>query len=330
MTSNGNAGAASDSPAAADSSTGARPAGRGRHRPRRHTDRHGRHPLRRPITAALVLATVLGVAAAGLFFSAVERYAGNIERIEGVFAGLDESGRPDPVAAPDGSNAPLTFLLVGSDTRISLAAGELPDARSDVLILVRFSADRQNVQVISIPRDSWVLVPGHGMAKINAASAWGGPSLLIQAVEAFTDVRIDHFGAIDFAGFRSIIDALGGSTSKSPRPSSSRGVTFNEGINHLDGTQALIYVRQRYDLPRGELDRVQHHQEVLSAVFTEMHRHNMFADLNASDDLFLALTSSLRVDDQLSNLDLVDLLYGLRDVREEDIDFIPRQGMVWP
>lgn len=270
----------------------------------------------------LVLATGLGVAAAGLVFSVVDRYAGNVERIEGVFDGLDESSRPDPMPTADGATGPLTFLLVGSDSRLVAAAGQLPDARSDVLMLLRLSADRGNVQVISIPRDSWVMVPGHGMAKINAAYAWGGPALLIETVEALTDIRIDHFGAIDFTGFQTIIDAVGGIDVEVAQTTDSRGVTFTAGTNHLNGAEALIYARQRYDLPRGDLDRVQRHQQVLRAVLIELREHDFFGDLDASDELFLALTSSLRVDDELSNLDLVDLLLGLRNIDGPDVGFL--------
>ena len=88
--------------------------------------------------------------------------------------------------------------------------GEDPDGRSDAIMIARFSADRQHAQLISIPRDSWVDIPGHGMNKINASYAFGGPTLLIQTVEQLTQVRIDHYVAIDFDGLIQVTDDLGG------------------------------------------------------------------------------------------------------------------------
>ena len=78
------------------------------------------------------------------------------------------------------------------------------------MMLVHIPADRASVQVMSIPRDSWVAVPGHGDAKINAAYSWGGPTLMIQTVEQLTGVRIDHIALTDFNSFVGITDALGG------------------------------------------------------------------------------------------------------------------------
>ncbi|WRL64300.1 LCP family protein [Blastococcus brunescens] len=84
-------------------------------------------------------------------------------------------------------------------------------------MLARFSADRQHAQLISIPRDSWVDIPGRGRNKINASYAFGGPTLLIQTVEQLTQVRIDHYVAIDFDGLIQVTDDLGVSTSSSRR-----------------------------------------------------------------------------------------------------------------
>jgi LCP family protein required for cell wall assembly len=89
-----------------------------------------------------------------------------------------------------------------------------------------------------------------GRDKINAADAFGGPSLLIQTVEQLTGNRVDHFAVIDFAGFQSMVDAVGGIDVRVAEASSNDGVQFRKGLNHLDGRQALACVRQRYDLPR--------------------------------------------------------------------------------
>ena len=99
------------------------------------------------------------------------------------------------------------------------------------------------------------------MNKINAAYAFGGPSLLIRTVENLTALRIDHFAVVDFAGFRSVVDAVGGIDVGISAATNNDGVDFHQGVNHLDGTQALAYVRQRYGLADGDLDRAQRQQK---------------------------------------------------------------------
>src|SRR3712207_8390919 len=89
-------------------------------------------------------------------------------------------------------------------------------------MIARFSADRQHAQLISVPRDSWVDIPGHGMDKVNAAYAYGGPTLLIPTIEQPTDVRIDHYVAIHFEGPIQVTDDLGGDR-KSTRLNSRHG-----------------------------------------------------------------------------------------------------------
>lgn len=151
----------------------------------------------------------------------------------------------------------MTFLLVGTDSRSAASTtGEdatgpsfVPGAqRSDVVMLAQVSADRQSARVVSIPRDSWVEIPGRGRGKVNAAYSWGGAALLVATVEKLTGVRVDHFAVIDFAGFRSVVDAVGGVDVGVAARTASAGVTSQAGVNHLDGDAALVYVRQRHEL----------------------------------------------------------------------------------
>ena len=226
--------------------------------------------LRRTLITVGVLGLVLAVAVGGALWFVTDRYSGNIERVGQVFDGLDTQARP-AAASPTGDAAPatadpVTFLLVGSDTRAEVAPGELPDARSDAIMIARFSADRVHAQVVSIPRDSWVDVPGHGKDKINAAYALGGPALLVQTVEQLTGVRIDHYAAIDFAGLIQVTDDLGGVDVVLPTTTSNGPYTFTAGPNHLNGDQARWYVGQRYDLPNGDFDRVKRQQNYLREV----------------------------------------------------------------
>ncbi|MGY1831695.1 LCP family protein [Geodermatophilus sp. SYSU D01180] len=284
------------------------------HPPRR------RRGLRRFVVALGVLVTVLVVLVGGGLWYLTDRYAGNIDRVGDVFADLDEDVRPAP-ATPAGqaSAEPVTFLLVGSDTRATADAGIAGGGRSDAIMIARFSGDRQHAQLVSIPRDSWVDVPGHGMDKINAAYAYGGPPLLIQTVEQLTEVRIDHYVAIDFEGIVEVTDALGGVDVIVAETTSHGPYTFPAGVNHLDGEQARWYLGQRYGLEGGDFDRVRRQQQYLEAMFSQLFTSDTFTDPGRLDAALLAVANAVSVDDSLGNGDLLSLAYSLRDLRPENV-----------
>ncbi|WP_369140385.1 LCP family protein [Modestobacter versicolor] len=278
--------------------------------------------IRRTLVGLGALAVVLAMVVGGGLWFLTDRYAGNIERVGDVFAALQDSSRPAaPTAAPTATAVPITFLLVGSDTRAEIAAGELPDARSDAIMLARFAGDREHVQVISIPRDSWVDIPGHGSNKINAAYALGGPSLLVQTVEQLTGVRIDHYAAIDFAGLTEVTDDLGGVDVVVPTTTSNGPYTFTAGLNHLDGDQARWYVGQRYGLPGGDFDRVKRQQNYLRATFTKLFSQDVFTSPGRLDATMLSVTGAVAVDDGLSDTDLLSMAYSLRGLTPSDVQF---------
>lgn len=281
-----------------------------------------RRRMRRVLISLGVLGLVLALIVGGALWFVTDRYAGNIDRVADVFEALDDESRPAPatpaqVAAED----PVTFLLVGSDTRSELAPGETPDGRSDAIMLARFSADREHAQLISIPRDSWVDIPGHGRNKINASYAFGGPTLLIQTVEQLTQVRIDHYVTIDFDGLIQVTDDLGGVDVVVAETTSNGPYTFPAGSNHLDGDQARWYLGQRYGLPGGDFDRVKRQQQYLQSMFGQLFSSDTFTDPGRLDAALLAVTSAVTIDDTLGNTDLLALAYSLRNVRPESIDF---------
>jgi LCP family protein required for cell wall assembly len=281
-----------------------------------------RHKLRTALicvgVAGLVLALLIG---GGLWFL-TDRYGGNIDRVTDVFADLDQEGRPAPATpAQAASEEPVTFVLVGSDTRAHPAPGEVPDGRSDAIMIARFSADRQHAQLISVPRDSWVNIPGHGMNKVNAAYSLGGPALLIQTLEELTKVRIDHYVAIDFDGLIQVTDDLGGVDVVVAETTSNGPYTFPAGANHLDGDQARWYLGQRYGLEAGDFDRVRRQQQYLQAMFGKLFSSATFTDPGRLDAALLAVTSAVAVDDTLGNSDLVSLAYSLRSLTPESIEF---------
>ncbi|RZU34114.1 LCP family protein [Blastococcus saxobsidens] len=278
--------------------------------------------FRKVLIALGALTAVLLLLVGGGLWYLTERYAGNIERVSDVFADIDEDARPAP-ATPEQAAAedPVTFLLVGSDSRADLEPGETPDGRSDAIMLARFSADRRHAQVISIPRDSWVDIPGRGMNKINAAYSFGGPSLLIQTVEELTGVRIDHYAAIDFDGLIQVTDDLGGVDVVVAQTTSNGPYTFPAGVNHLDGEQARWYLGQRYGLTGGDFDRVRRQQQYLQAMFGKLFSSDTFTDPARLDAALLAVTSAVALDDRLGNGELLSLTYSLRNLTPERVEF---------
>ena len=281
-----------------------------------------RHTLRRVLISLGILGLVLALVIGGGLWLLSSRWGGNIDRVADVFGNLEEGSRPAVATpAPGASEAPVTFLLVGSDTRGHPASGEDPDGRSDAIMVARFSGDRHHAQLISIPRDSWVDIPGHGMNKINASYAFGGPSLLIQTVEQLTQVRIDHYVAIDFDGIIQVTDDLGGVDVVVAEETTNGPYTFPAGVNHLDGAHARWYLGQRHGLPGGDFDRVRRQQQYLKAMFGKLFSAHTFTDPARLDRAMLAVTSAVSVDDGLSNGDLVSLAYSMRNVSPGDVEF---------
>lgn len=288
-----------------------------------------RHRLRRGLILVVSAGLVVALLALGGLWYLTDRYAGNIARIPDVFGSLNEADRPPvPTQQPGGSGIPTTFLLVGSDVRApgqttgEAATAQAGNQRSDVIMVVQLAADRKSAFAISIPRDSFVPVPGYGTTKINAAYAYGGASLLVQTVENLTKVRIDHFMAVDFEGFKAITDALGGVDVRIAAATSAHGSDFQAGLNHLDGEAALAYVRQRYQLPGGDFDRVQRHQNYLRAVMAKVSQEHLVTNPARLDNFLVALTDSVSVDDQLSNVDLLSMAVGLRSLKPSDVAFM--------
>ncbi|SDF70159.1 transcriptional attenuator, LytR family [Blastococcus fimeti] len=282
-----------------------------------------RHPvLRRALIGLGVLTLVLALVGGGGAWYLTERYAGNIDRVADVFSDLDDEARPAPATpAQDAAKEPVTFLLVGSDSRVAADDGEDPSGRSDAIMVARFAGDRQHAQLISIPRDSWVDIPGRGMNKINAAYSFGGPSLLIQTVEQLTQVRIDHYMAIDFDGLIQMTDDLGGVDVVVAETTTNGPYTFAAGVNQLNGDEARWYLGQRYGLPGGDFDRVKRQQQYLQAMFGKLFTSDTFTDPGKLDGAMRAVTSAVSVDDTLSNSELLSLAFSMRNVRPESVEY---------
>lgn len=186
-----------------------------------------------------------------------------------VFA--DYEGRP---GSADGTN----WLLVGSDSRADLSpeqqavlstGGDLGSGRTDTILLVHIPGlgAEGPATMVSIPRDSYVQIPGYGMDKINAAFAEGGPALLARTVEESTGLRLDHYAEIGFGGFGAVVDALGGVQicPTDPVDDPLAGINLAAGCQTVSGPTALGYVRSRAT-PRADLDRMIHQREFMAAL----------------------------------------------------------------
>jgi LCP family protein required for cell wall assembly len=177
-----------------------------------------------------------------------------------------------------------TILILGTDQRPQTGPGSKePGAnhndagsRTDTIMLWRIGGGTS--RRLSIPRDTVANIPGHGLGKINAAYAYGGPALAIKTVEQFTGIKINHAIVVNLANFVPFIDALGGIDVKTGkvcaniaggRKDGGFSLYLNPGVNHLSGLQALTYARDREDAcdpHASDLTRVQHQQQILNAI----------------------------------------------------------------
>ena len=229
-----------------------------------------RRPRIRLLLVVVGVAMLLVAGAGGLFLERQRAYDQNIQRIPGAFPA--EPARPARVPG-----RAQNWLLVGSDRRADQGTtgqdAEEPlwrygAQRADTIMLVHLPADRKRIYLVSFPRDAWTPIQGHGNAKLNAAFSFGGPPLLIATMERLTGVRVDHFAILDFEGFRSMTDALGGVTVRVARTvrDPARKVVWPAGSHHLDGARALDFVRQRRNLPGGDLGRIRRQHPLPTAL----------------------------------------------------------------
>jgi LCP family protein required for cell wall assembly len=188
-------------------------------------------------------------------------------------------------------------------------------------MIARLNADRTVAAVASIPRDTWVDIPGHGGGKVNTAYAIGGAPLLVQTVENLTRLRVDHFAVIDFSGFQHMVDAVGGIDVDVDVATRRDGLVLHRGTNHLDGRQALAYVRT-HGFSDGDLERAQRQQNALRALFTQVARRGMLSDPTATFGLLDAASAAVSVDDTLSNGGLRTIASNLDDLEPADVTFV--------
>jgi LCP family protein required for cell wall assembly len=169
-----------------------------------------------------------------------------------------------------------------------------------------------------------VPIQGHGNAKLNAAFSFGGPPLLIATIERLTGVRVDHFAILDFEGFQSMTDALGGVDVRVARTvrDPARQVVWPAGTHHLDGARALDFVRQRHNLPGGDLGRIKRQQAFLKALAGQAVDRGTLANPLKLNAFLEAATKAVSVDESLTISRLRSLAVQFRSVRASDIVFV--------
>jgi LCP family protein required for cell wall assembly len=268
-------------------------------------------------TLALLLVAGLGAVASYLWISNVNaglRRTDPFEQIE---------NRPPKV-----SQGALNVLLLGSDSRDPDAPANQPGvARTDTIVLMHIPASHDKAFLISFPRDLYVYIPqsktsefGDTTNKINAAYGWGGMPLMVETIERYTQVRIDHVVLIDFAGFTQVVDALGGVDMKIDKTITSEHKphrTFKKGMNHLNGAEALDYIRQRKRVG-SDFNRIKNQQTVLKALLDKAVSAGTLSNPFKFRAFVTSTAKAVTVDQDFS---LLDLGWLFRSLRSSDLVF---------
>ena len=298
-----------------DGNDGGTPGGRP---PRRRKSRTKRILGWTAFALALLLIVVGGYATYSYF-----RFVNGVKHVDVIAA----SNKP----AHDVDGATQNILLVGDDHRPDNASqaelnqlGTTADGggtNTDTMMILHIPSDGKSATLISLPRDSWVNVPGHGMNKLNAAFSLGGggtdptsgAKLLIQTVQNLTGLTIDHYVRVSLLGFYDIAQALGPIQVclKNAVNDPYSQANFPAGVSTLDAHQALAFVRQRHGLPRGDLDRVVRQQYFLSVEAHKFLSAGTLLNPGKLSSVLDAVSASLETDPGLDFLALGAQLQGL-------------------
>jgi LCP family protein required for cell wall assembly len=240
---------------------------------------------------------------------------------------------------PKKLNKSLNILLIGSDTRegenSEYAVPGMAGARSDTTILLHLSPNRDQAVGISFPRDSMVKIPScekeqggtvpaqFGM--LNAAFAYAGPTCTWKMLESLTGIHIDHFVQVDFAGFKRMVDALGGVEICVDKPVNDPRAELHlkAGKQTVKGDDALGYVRARYSLGNGsDLERIERQQKFMAAVVDKATSGSVLTDPAKTYRFLKAATKSMTTDDDLDLAGLRKLADGLRGMSAGQVRFV--------
>ncbi len=277
--------------------------------------------LKVTIIVALVLANL-----AALAFGWVVQTGNNL--LSGADTDSEVVGVLDPT-----SGGSRTFVIVGSDTREGLDSlenfGNAGGQRSDVVMLVRIDPSTGGAQMLSIPRDLRVEIPGHGTDKINAAFAYGGPSLLVETLKSNLNVEVNHYVQMDFVGFQALVDEIGGIEMSFPNQArdAKSGLDVPAGSQTLDGFQALAYARSRsyQELQNGswvsvdanDIGRTERQQDVMRAIVSRMKRPGSIAE---AGDIASSMANHMTIDAELAGESVAAMVWDFRGLLAGSID----------
>lgn len=275
----------------------------------------------------LIILALLAVAAiaVGLW---VKNY---VDRLQTVFEEqrnvIEELDDLDDETAYRTSEGTINILLLGSDNRGETeedyrnVTGEEGE-RSDSMMLVHIPEDRSGVYVMSIMRDLWVEVPGHGQGRINSALSFGGLELTIDTVEELLYTHIDHVVTIDFDGFEDLTTALDGVYVDNPRPFSAGQINptfYPEGTIRLEGSDALRFVRERKYFPTSDYIRVENQQLVMRAVAERMLSGETLRNPERIIEVLDATLGYMTLDDGLTQEKILSYAMDMTNLRGRDI-----------
>ncbi|MGN6613059.1 MAG: LCP family protein [Angustibacter sp.] len=232
-------------------------------------------------------------------------------------------GRVDALPADTAATPGRTYLVVGSDSRKGLTKEQAKQLhtgggdvgqRTDTIMLLHVPAGGGPTVIMSIPRDSYVAIPGHGHNKINAAFAFGGPKLLARTIEEASGVQIDDYAEIGFGGFAAMVDAVGGVQicPKRDMKDKDAGLNIKKGCQQADGAVALGYARARHSDPRGDLGRVERQREVLAAIVSKATQPSTLINPFRTFPLASSGAGALTVDEHTGPVALARFILGMK------------------
>lgn len=262
-----------------------------------------------------------------------------------IISRLDDIGRIDPfrdIKNRPGDGRGMNVLLVGTDGRDRITPAEkatyhlggAPCHCTDTVMILHVSADRSRVSVVSLPRDSYAVVPAHRdlvtgreraahPIKLNAAYAEGGPGLTVRTVEQMTHVKISHYVEVDFTSFMKTVDALGGVDICSARPlkDSYTGLDLPAGTTRLDGGEALQYVRSRHLDAASDLVRMQHQQRFLASLIDQTTSSGVLLNPVRFRNVASTIFASIRADKGFGTAEMLSLGQAMRGFTPASSEF---------
>lgn len=260
----------------------------------------------------IVLLTSLAGAAVYAFVSKIQPTVHN-EVPAAQHTVVDKANTP-----ADKLNQPISILLIGLDD----GDPDIPDSprRSDTMLVASINPENKTVNLLSIPRDSRVMIPGHsGYEKINNAYFYGGTDLAVRTVTDFLHIPIQYYIAIEWQSFIKVVDILGGvnltveHNMNYDDPYENLSIHLSKGYQHLDGEKAGEYVRYRHD-ELGDIGRVERQQNFLKALNSQMLQSGTILKLPA-----LMTTISKYVHTDMSLLTLAKVANVMRDMKSDSL-----------